>query len=126
MVARVGRGEDCHQAKAWNCLDQDVQSFAVSLAREHTDARCIGVRPRYGVHETGPEQIGSDRNDRNGFRRLLKGSNPFPATTIASTRALTSSATDCEIRSTFPYVRNSTVRFWPSTKPRRRSSSKKR
>ena len=46
---------------------------------------------------------------------------------MTSTHALTSWAAYCEIRSTYsPYARYTTLRFWPSTKPRRRSSSKKR
>ena len=49
-----------------------------------------------------------------------------PPVTMASTRALTSSAAYCEIRSgCSPYARYSTARFWPSMKPRRRSSLKK-
>jgi hypothetical protein len=35
-------GEDCRQTKPRHCLDQDILSFAFSLFREDTDARCIG------------------------------------------------------------------------------------
>ena len=69
--------EDCHQAKPWHCFDQDVLSFAVSLVREDTDARCIAVWPRQRGYQSGPQHIDYDRDDRNGFRRLLNGASCF-------------------------------------------------
>jgi hypothetical protein len=67
--------KDCHQAKPWHCFDQDVLSFTVSLEYEDTDARRISLWLRQRFHEAGPEQIASDRNNRDGFCRLLKGAN---------------------------------------------------
>ena len=53
-------------------------------------------------------------------------SDSSPAVVMTSTRALTNSAAYCGSRSGWlPYARHSTVRFWPSIKPRRRSWSKK-
>ena len=77
MLRVIDIGKDRHQAKPWHCFDQDVLSFAVSLGREDTDACCIAVWPRQRVHESGPEHIACDRNDRNGLRRLLNGANCF-------------------------------------------------
>jgi hypothetical protein len=36
--------KDRHQPKPWHCFDQDVLSFAVSLARKNTDACDIAAR----------------------------------------------------------------------------------
>src|SRR4029077_18015937 len=71
IYVEIDIGKDCHQAKAWHCFDEDVLSFAVRLVPEDTDARCIAVWPRQRGYQSGPQQIGSDRDDRNGFRRLL-------------------------------------------------------
>jgi hypothetical protein len=53
----------------------DVLPFAVSLGREDTDARSIAFWPRQRGHQSGPKHIAHNRNDWNGFRRLLKGEN---------------------------------------------------
>ena len=76
-LCEIDIGKDCHQAKAWHCFDEDVLSFAVKLVREHTDARCIAVWPRQRGYQSGPQQIGSNRDDRNYFRRLLNGAYCF-------------------------------------------------
>jgi hypothetical protein len=43
--------------KPWNCFDQEVLSFAVSLGHEDTDARCIALWPRQRGHQSRPEHI---------------------------------------------------------------------
>jgi hypothetical protein len=74
-VAVIGKG--CHQAKPWNCFDQEVLSFAVSLGREDTDARCIALWPRQRGHQSRPEHIAYDCNDRYRLCRLLEDANCF-------------------------------------------------
>ena len=69
IISPISKGR--HPAKPWHYFDQDVLSFAVTLAPEDIDACCIAVRSRHRVHEAGPEHIICDRNDRDRLRRLL-------------------------------------------------------
>jgi hypothetical protein len=70
-------GKDCHQAKPWHCFDQDVLPFAVVFTRENADASCIAFWPRQRGHQSGPQHVAYDRNDRYRLRRLLEYANCF-------------------------------------------------
>src|SRR6516225_2670988 len=69
----VDIGKDSHPTKPWHSFNQNVESLAINLACENTDACCVAVRPRHRVYEIGPQQIVCNRNNRNSFRHLLCG-----------------------------------------------------
>src|SRR6516165_8441418 len=106
-------------------VDQEFLPFAVELGGKDADPGCVALGVGHRAHQTGADHVVGKPEDWNRRGRLLGGTNcRISAARMTSTRASTSStATSGNWPARSPYPRGTTVRFWPSTKPCRRSSS---
>jgi hypothetical protein len=72
---RVGVGKRRHPAKVRHRFDQDFLSFAVKFGCEDADACCISARLSQRVHQSRPDHIVSNSEDRKRRRCQLRRAN---------------------------------------------------
>jgi hypothetical protein len=82
----AGIGERRHAAHPRHSFYQNVLSLAVKLGREDADARCISIGPGERFHQSLPNYIVCNRNDRDAFGGLPHGASCHAPTSIDDIR----------------------------------------
>src|SRR6516225_8062612 len=123
----IGVREGCDAGRAGHRLDQDVLPFAVKIGRHQADSGDIAARAGKRGRKPSRDHVLGDDHDRNcpvAFWRARGMTSP-PAM-IASGAALISAGTRSSIWLLPAWKPPGIIaRFWPSTKPWTRNSSKK-